>query len=300
MPKAVLVGLGGIGYNVYLPQLKKVGYDVVTVDKHNVLTNPDYEDLDDAISNNDFELAVICTPNYTHLELLNQLGEAGVTNIFVEKPGLPSAQDWQDAIDRFPNSKIMLVKNNLYRDTYGILDEFSGQYDVTDVTINWLNKDRIPNPGNWSTNSKFAWGGVAHDLFPHLYCFMLHLFDEEPNQFERFSSWKVQKWNLENISGTAYGVYKEDGVYDVCDKAVDIYSLNNIPITIQASWKEGIDDQSINLNFADGSSLRWPFGLCPNEAYGTMLQEAPNDPYEWHQQIDVWIHKQLEEYKEND
>jgi hypothetical protein len=31
-----------------------------------------------------------------------------------------------------------------------------------------------------------------------------------------------------------------------------------------------------------------------------MLENAPNDPYDWHQQIDLWIHKQLEVYKEND
>ena len=300
MHNAVLVGLGGIGYNVYLPQLKRIGCNVVTVDKYNSLTNPDYEDLDDAISNNDFEYAVICTPNYTHMEQLELLGEAGVKYIFVEKPGLPSADDWQNMIDKYPNSKIMLVKNNLYRDNYGLIDHFSGEFDIDSVVINWINKDRIPNPGNWSTNSQYAWGGVAHDLFPHLYCFMLHLFDVGVEKFDRISNYKMQKWNLDNISGSAYGVFKENGVYDVCDYAKDVYSINNIPVTLTASWKEGIDDQSIKINFKDGSQLIWPFGLCPNEAYGNMILYAPDDDYDWHKKVDLWIHKQLEGFKENE
>ena len=35
---------------------------------------------------------------------------------------------------------------------------------------------------------------------------------------------------------------KENGVYDVRDYAKDVYSINNIPVTLTASWKEGIDD----------------------------------------------------------
>ena len=86
MHNAVLVGLGGIGYNVYPAQLKRIGCNVVTVDKYNSPTNPDYEDLDDAISNNDFEYAVICI-NYNYMEQLELLGEAGVKYILVESLG---------------------------------------------------------------------------------------------------------------------------------------------------------------------------------------------------------------------
>ena len=31
------------------------------------------------------------------------------------------------------------------------------------------------NPGGWSTNKKLAWGGVALDLFPHLYTQLINI-----------------------------------------------------------------------------------------------------------------------------
>ena len=68
-------------------------------------------------------------------------------------------------------------------------------------------------------------------------------------------------------------------------------------IEVNASWKEGVDDQSITIQTVD-SSYKWYFGLCPADAYGTMIEKGQSDPYEKHREMDNWIHKNLEAYHE--
>ena len=60
--KALLVGTGGIGRNVYLPQLQAQGFAVTTAD----LFDPtaDYQNPNDAKGK--FDVGVVCTPNYSH------------------------------------------------------------------------------------------------------------------------------------------------------------------------------------------------------------------------------------------
>ena len=59
--RALLIGVGGIGSNVYLTELQKYGYDVTTVDN----TNPaDHTSIDTV--QGVFDVAVICVPNFLH------------------------------------------------------------------------------------------------------------------------------------------------------------------------------------------------------------------------------------------
>ena len=59
---ALLVGVGGIGSNVYLTQLRNLGYKVTTVDN----VNPaDYTSIESVQGT--FDIAIICVPNYLHL-----------------------------------------------------------------------------------------------------------------------------------------------------------------------------------------------------------------------------------------
>ena len=115
-------------------------------------------------------------------------------------------------IDKYPNSKIMLVKNNSYRDNYGLIDRSSaGEFDIDSVVINWINEDRIISQSQVigvPSHHNMLGEVLFHDLFPHLYCFMLHLFDVGVEKFDRISNYKMQKWNLDNISGSAYGVFQ--------------------------------------------------------------------------------------------
>ena len=53
--KAILVGLGGIGRNVYYPQLINLGFDVTTADLYD--TNADYQNVTDAPGK--FEVGIV-------------------------------------------------------------------------------------------------------------------------------------------------------------------------------------------------------------------------------------------------
>jgi len=67
--KAILVGTGGIGKNVYLPQLQAQGFDVTTCDLYDATA--DYNNPTDIKGK--FEVGVICTPNFSHELIANQL-----------------------------------------------------------------------------------------------------------------------------------------------------------------------------------------------------------------------------------
>ena len=56
--------------------------------------------------------------------------------------------------------------------------------------------------------------------------------------------------------------------------------------------------QSITVQTTD-STYRWDFGLCPNYAYGNMIEAGQSEnSYEKHREVDEWIHKNLEVYHE--
>lgn len=289
---ALLVGVGGIGSNVYLTQLRNLGYNVTTVDN----VNPaDYTHIDSVTGT--YDVAIICVPNYLHFTFADTIAPMCGT-VFIEKPGLPSADQWNHLCDKHPGTKFIMCKNNLYRSSYGFLDNVKDISDITSIKIRWLNKNRVPNPGYWSTNRKQAWGGVALDLFPHLYCQMFKHFGQDIAKFERANYMMMQKWSLEDLSGSDYGMVNVDGVYDVCDYATERWLINDKTILeISASWKEGVDDQSIVVQTTD-STYRWDFGLCPAEAYGVMIEQGQKENYSMHRQLDTWIHKNLGVYHE--
>ena len=94
-----------------------------------------------------------------------------------------------------------------------------------------------------------------------------------------------------------YGNVNPSGTYDVCDFAQETWHLNDTVINIEAGWKTGVDDQTITVHTKD-SSYKWNFGLCPDYAYGEMIVQGLTEDYAYHNEIDSWIHKQLEVYYE--
>ena len=278
--RALLVGLGGIGANVYLPQLIKLGYTVTTVDQNVSLAN--YKSVEEV--EGEFHIAIICTPNFTHEHIARTLARFCRT-IFIEKPGLPSAESMQKLQNSYTDVKFIMCKNNLYRGSYGALDALLGK-DIrpTKIEVSWLNADRIPSPGSWFTNRQLAWGGVALDLFPHLYC---HLSKIVPlTDIEYVNHTKTQQWKLEELDSTNYGNVHRDGVYDVSDYAEEHWLWHNTPIVIRAGWKTGVDDQSVRVHTED-STYEWRFGLCPDDAYGNMIEQSQTDNYQHHKDMDI-------------
>ena len=292
--KAILVGTGGIGKNVYLPQLQAQGFDVTTCDLYDATA--DYNNPTDIKGK--FEVGVICTPNFSHELIANHLADKCKV-VLVEKPGLPSADMWNALCDENPKTKFVMCKNNMYRNNLGAIQKWKDSEEKPlRIEINWLNKNRVPNPGGWSTNRKTAWGGVALDLFPHLYTQLINI--TPLDSLERNGHSMAQQWQLSDLmdGGSDYGEIKSDGVYNVCDFAEESWVMNSVtPITLRASWKAGYDDQSIKVITADSEYI-WHFGLCPDYAYGEMIHKAMTEDYNMHRYFDTWIHKQLEAYHE--
>ena len=118
--RALLAGFGGIGANVYYPELKKLGYDVDVLDAK----VPDVQYTDVKQVQQAYDLAVVCTPNFTHEEIAATLASKGTEHIFIDKPGLQTERKWYKMCFQYPDTMFHLVKNNLYRADYGKLDNY--------------------------------------------------------------------------------------------------------------------------------------------------------------------------------
>lgn len=303
---AILVGFGGIGKNVYHPQLEQLGYDIDIVDPIDFMA--EYSTVNDVPKHNRYEVAVICCPNVHHLNAVLELSDV-CNNILVEKPGLANTLAWRNTIKRFPNHRIAMVKNNLYRKNIEKFESLVNIEDVAKIEINWLNKDRIPNPGGWFTNVDMAFGGVVYDLFPHLLCFLYAMLPWTMIKDVTPKTYKMQRWNLSSLNSSDYGEIDKKGVYNVCDYAESHFLFNRVndeplPVTLRASWKEGYDDQAIYVHYNDGGQMKVNFGLCPDDAYGRMIENfvagkfMGDDVQTWHEfDLDVWIHSHLELFR---
>lgn len=291
MKHALLAGLGGIGKNVYYPEIINLGYQL---DVFDIISQEANIRSIKNISKS-YDLAVICTPNFTHKEIADKLASVGTRRIFVEKPGLASALEWDQLCKKYPKTQFSLVKNNLYRSSYDNLLELFKEKDVVAVDINWLNKNRIPSPGSWFTNKTLSFGGVSKDLMPHIFCFALKLFGLENLVKADLKFEKHQRWNLSTATGTDYGTVNPAGIYDADDYAraqgIINYEGKDISLRMTASWKEGYDKQSVTLFFRDGTTYEWEFGLCPADAYGTMLEDFSSS-----ENIDKELHHFLEKF----
>ena len=285
--KALLAGFGGIGANVYYPELKKLGYEVYILDA--LAQNVNFRDV--MVINNSFDLAVVCTPNFTHSKIAERLAYTGTKRIFIEKPGVEHSLTWRNLVETYPNTKFHMVKNNMYRDNYGDIFRMINTKELIGVDINWLNDNRIPNPGSWFTTKATAFGGISRDLMPHLYCFAIKLFGLQALSDAKIEQACYQRWDLASISSTDYGQVYPHGTYNVDDNALVATKIGNVTLRMNASWKEGYNKQSITLFFKDGTTYEWEFGLCPAEAYGKMLQDT-TDTYA----MDMQIHKFLEKF----
>lgn len=300
--KALLVGLGGIGKNVYVPELQRMGFEVTTVDpKTKEAHYPNIEQL----PNVQYDLGVIATPNYTHFELAAEASEF-CRNILVDKPGVGSVDAWRKLKTQHTSTNFTLIKNNLYRYSDNVFEQYYRSGLLVAVEINWLNANRIPQPGGWFTDKSKAFGGVAHDLFPHLYCFLYLIFGNTKQEVRPISRQQYQRWNLETVGDTDYGRVDRTGVYNVADYAEEFLEFApwhnpvRIPITLRASWKEGRDDQTVRLYLKDGSVVTYQFGLCPSYAYGNMFYDVLTQYYvseDVHEELDKFIHRQLEAFQ---
>jgi predicted dehydrogenase len=286
---SIIIGMG-IG-QLYKDVLTKLGREVVTVD-----TDPskdaDYTSVDQAISERlTFSTAHICTPNFTHAELTKKLSACS-SIVFVEKPGLRTAEEWQQAANT--SARIIMVKNNMWRSNINELAALASQ--AKQVNIQWIRKNCIPHPGSWFTTRELAFGGVSRDLMPHLLSIYIAL-NPDWNKEAVNGQGAVMNWQLKDIDSTDYGVVNYNGTYDVDDKCTINFG-NKWRLT--ADWRSmDKEDSSIEFVMQDNSIERFELGWCPEEAYLAMIRDAVNNFTNstfWNKQLeqDVWIHQMIE------
>lgn len=306
--KSLIIGMG-IG-ELYKSVLKELNHIVYTVD-----TNPDkkadFQSVSHALDSlhehgsdiKRLDTVHICTPNWTHETIAYQV--APYTKIvFIEKPGLKDESRLDRLHKFYPSTRFMMVKNNMWRDEIDELRHLGISSDS--IHLNWINNDRVPNPGTWFTDKELSFGGVSRDLIPHLLSFVAAIFPPHYKNFDLISNYKDRAWHLSDLTNTEYGVINPAGKYNVDDLAGMSFYMrdsNSLPlklIMIEADWRtlEG-DDRSIVFNIG-GIEQKYEFGLCPEYAYKKMINDCidnvKNQEF-WTEQydIDLWIHKMVNE-----
>ena len=288
---SLVIGMG-IG-NLYKDVLTKLGRSIVTVDK-DTAKGADFADVKDAIKEYGiFDTAHICTPNFTHKEIAEQV--APYTKIvFIEKPGFKTSNEWTTMINARPFTRFMMVKNNMWRDNIAELAELASKAKT--VKIRWIRKNCIPSPGSWFTTKDLAFGGVSRDLMPHL--LSLYVAMSPDWKHENVSGQTaMQCWELKDIESTEYGTVNPHGTYNVDDMCVINFGNK---WRLAANWRsQDEEDSSIAFVMPDNKIERFDLGWCPEEAYHNMIVDAitniDNSEF-WLKQyaIDTWIHERIE------
>ena len=288
--RSLIIGMG-IG-NLYKDVLTKIGHEVVTVDLDP--TKADFTDIKLAIRKHSwFETAHICTPNFTHKELAEQVA-AHAKIVFIEKPGLKTSKEWTDLVKMMPYTRFMMVKNNMWRNNMPQLLEQATH--AKQVHIRWIRKNCVPSPGSWFTTKDKAFGGVSRDLMPHLLSLFVAM-NPKWEQAQVNEQTAVACWELKDIESTDYGTVNPNGIYDVDDMCVINFGNK---WKCSANWRSlDEEDSSIKFIMEDNSVERFELGWCPEEAYHNMIVDAMTnvDNREfWLRQynIDTWIHERIE------
>ena len=288
--RSLIVGMG-IG-NLYKDVLTKLGHEVVTVDK-DPSKGADYTDIKLASSSGWFDTVHICTPNFTHLEIAEQVAPVARI-VFIEKPGVKDSAEWNKLVKYRPFTRFMMVKNNMWRNNIQELRELATKAKT--VNIEWTRKNCIPSPGSWFTTRELAFGGVSRDLMPHL--LSLYVAMNPAWRSDQVNGQGAQMvWELKDIESTEYGTVNPSGTYDVDDKC-NINFTNKWHCT--ANWRSmSYENSAIEFIMQDNSVERFDLGWCPEEAYTAMIKEAierADDHKFWSEQleIDTWIHSRIE------
>jgi len=298
---SIIVGMG-IG-QLYHQVLSELGYTVVTVDA-DPAKGAEFTNVNSAIEKyKNFDTAHVCTPNFTHAELAHRLA-AHSKIVFVEKPGVSDSEMWTDLVNRFPNTRVAMVKNNQWRDNISELQDLARNSYMID--LKWINNDRVPGPGTWFTSKNLAYGGVSRDLIPHLLSLFMAM-EPDYKKAEQIRNSAMQVWNLDNFTRTDYGVVKKDGVYDVDDMCSLSFKTESTIWNLTANWRSCTGDEryiTFHLNptsnkFGRGSTVSVELGLCPEYAYKNMIEDCVtnlnNDEF-WQNQLeqDCYIHEKVQ------
>jgi hypothetical protein len=289
--RSLIIGMG-IG-QLYKTVLEKLGHEVITVDKESTKL-ADFTDLNDAIAGHVFfDTVHICTPNFTHASIARQIAPYAKI-VFIEKPGVSTSTAWSNVLLSNPQTRFMMVKNNMWRSNIADLKESASK--AKSVNIEWTRKNCIPSPGSWFTTREFAFGGVSRDLMPHLLSLYIAM-NPDWRREQQNGKAAMQNWLLEDIESTEYGTVNPTGTHDV-DDYCNIRFGNKWSCT--ANWRSmTYENSAVEFIMQDNSVERFELGWCPEEAYYNMIKDAVDNLENmefWKEQLaqDLWIHQQIE------
>lgn len=291
--KSLVIGLG-IG-QLYKDVLINLGSTVYTVDQ-NPAKEADFTSVEAAFENNEqYDTVHIATPNFTHKQiadyvLVNNLAKNAI--VFVDKPGFKNSLHWVNAYtyanQLYNKPRLMMVKNNQHRANIEKMKHDA--FVSNNISLEWINENRVPNPGTWFTNKELAFGGVSRDLMPHLLSYLPKFFPYTYTNARIVRKRMLQNWKLSDLTGSDYGTIDPNGVYNVDDYCQIEMELGNKRIMLTADWRS-TKDSAICATMGE---YYYNLGLCPEQAYETMIETAlinkDNDAY-WKEQFeqDVWI-----------
>jgi predicted dehydrogenase len=289
--RSLVVGMG-IG-QLYKTILEKLGHEVITVDSE-ISKGAMLPTVESAmLAHAPFDTVHICTPNFTHEVIARTVAPVSKI-IFIEKPGVIDSKCWQCLVEDFPNTRFMMVKNNMWRSNINELIELASKAKT--VKIRWIRRNCIPSPGSWFTTKDLAFGGVSRDLMPHLLSLYVAMNPDWKNE-KLSGQTAMQCWELKDIENTDYGTVNPNGTYNVDDMCVVNFSNK---WRCAANWRStNEEDSSIAFVMQDNTIERFELGWCPEEAYHNMIVDAianmDNSNF-WLQQyaIDYWIHERIE------
>ena len=289
--RSLVIGMG-IG-QLYKSVLTNLGHKVVTVDQDSS-KGADFDSVDKALLVHGlFDTVHVCTPNFTHFEIAAKVAPHSKI-VFIEKPGVATSATWQKLITTFPQTRFIMVKNNMWRSNIAKLVELASKAKT--VKISWIRKNCIPSPGSWFTTKKLAFGGVSRDLMPHLLSLYVAM-NPDWRKDTVSGQTAMQCWELKDIDSTEYGVVNTNGTYDVDDMCVINFGSK---WRCASNWRSmDEEDSSIEFVMPDNTVERFELGWCPEEAYLNMIKDAVDntDNYQfWLNQfdIDTWIHEKIE------
>lgn len=282
----------GIG-QLYKDVLSQLGHKIITMDL-DPKKNADFTDFNLALAEGPFDTVHICTPNVFH-ESIAYFFAPHAKIIFVEKPGVKDAKTWRRLVKTNESTRFMMVKNNQWRNNISELKTLAENSNKID--LNWINFDRVPNPGTWFTNKIESFGGVSRDLMPHLLSIFMAI---EPNYetCEQLEPFIKRNWKLSDITSSAYGTVNPNGHYNVDDECILTFKSADKLYTLNANWRS-LNEDRINITFHnDQNTTVVPLGLCPEDAYYNMIALAIinlNNQDFWDDQYkkDVWIHERI-------
>lgn len=298
---SIVVGMG-IG-QLYKQVLTELEYTVVTVD-NDMSKMADFSSVEAAISKyGSFDTAHICTPNFTHASLAQQLAPF-CKIVFVEKPGVINADAWSSLVHTHKNTRFVMVKNNQWRDNIEALRELARKSYSVDVK--WINNDRVPNPGTWFTTNEMSFGGVSRDLMPHLISIYIAL-EPQWRTAKILKSTAKRVWQLGDLTKTDYGVVNPHGTYDVDDYATATYSSDTTEWNLISNWRSKTGDEIeivFRLRPEDSkmigiSEVTVDLGLCPESAFKSMIQDCVanlnnNNFWNYQTEQDLYIHERVQ------